>query len=304
MELEFIAWLREHVGNHSSLPLGLNDDAAVLQLASAGDVVLTSDLLTDGVDFQLSACTPQQVGRKALAVNLSDLAAMAAKPVAALVSIALPRKDAPALARGIYEGLLPLAKQFQLPLAGGDTNTWTGALVISVTLVGQVTERGPLTRRGANAGDQLLVTGDLGGSILQRHFSFEPRVREAMLLNERYRLNAGLDISDGLTLDASRLATASGCGILLDLSQIPISADAHRLAELRQGQSALDHALTDGEDFELLLAVSSSEADRLLDDQPLDVPLTRIGCFIPEVGLWRTEEDGSRSPLIPRGYEH
>ncbi len=187
----------------SSFAIGVRDDAAVLKLAALGDVVLTSDLLTEGVHFRLDECTPQQVGRKALAVNLSDLAAMAARPITALVSIALPRQGASQLVRELYDGLLSLADQFQLTLAGGDTNSWSGPLVISVTLVGQVTEHGALTRCGAKPGDQLLVTGQLGGSILNKHLSFMPRVREALILNDRYTLSAGMDISDGLTLDAA-----------------------------------------------------------------------------------------------------
>lgn len=304
MELEFIAWLRERTGEHPHLPLGLRDDAAVLKLAALGDIVLTSDLLTEGVHFRLDECTPQQVGRKALAVNLSDLAAMAARPITALVSIALPRQGASQLVRELYDGLLSLADQFQLTLAGGDTNSWSGPLVISVTLVGQVTERGALTRCGAKPGDQLLVTGQLGGSILNKHLSFMPRVREALILNDRYTLSAGMDISDGLTLDAARMASASGCGIVLDLAKIPISNDAAQLAAMANNRSALEHALTDGEDFELLLAVPPAAADGLLRDQPLDIPITHIGECIEDSGLWQREADGSLTAITPRGYEH
>jgi thiamine-monophosphate kinase len=113
-----------------------------------------------------------------------------------------------------------------------------------------------------------------------------------------------MDISDGLTLDAARMANASGCGIVLDLAKIPISNDAERLASMDENQSALEHALTDGEDFELLLAVPPAAADGLLGDQPLEVPLTRIGECIEKAGLWQRGADGSLTAITPRGYEH
>src|SRR5690606_13447043 len=146
----------------------------------------------------------------------------------------------------LYRGMIPLAEQYGVAIAGGDTNSWDGPLAITVTAFGRVTERGPLTRSGARPGDLLLVTGALGGSILGRHLRVEPRVREALLLNERYELTAGMDISDGLALDASRLAAASRCGVALRLDSIPISGDAVELAE-RDGKTPLAHALGDGE---------------------------------------------------------
>jgi thiamine-monophosphate kinase len=209
LESEFIHWLREHVPLHPRFPLGLRDDAALLSMAGRADIVLTTDLLTEGVDYHLASDDPRRIGRKALAANLSDLAAMAARPLAAFISLALPRQPAAAvgapleLAIALYEGLLPLAAEYDLAIAGGDTNTYDGPLVISAMLVGEVTARGPLTRSGGRPGDWLLVTGTLGGSILGHAFDFTPRVREALLLHERYDLHAGMDISDGLSLDAS-----------------------------------------------------------------------------------------------------
>jgi thiamine-monophosphate kinase len=313
MEAEFIRWLRERVPASSTLLLGLGDDAAVLSLGGRSDVVVTTDLLSDGVDFQLEKDDPQLVGRKALAVNLSDLAAMAAKPMAAVVSIALPRTgigtESPIeLAKLIYGGLLPLAAEFDCALAGGDTNTHEGPLVISVTALGTATERGPLARCGGKAGDKLLVTGALGGSILGHHFNFTPRIREALLLHERYELHAGMDISDGLALDLSRLAAESGCGAVIDTDQVPISNAARELvssesaAEIKA--AALRHALSDGEDFELILAVPPAVADAILQDQPLDCRITCIGELVNEKGLWQKTAGGDRKPLEPTGWQH
>ncbi len=159
---------------------------------------------------------------------------MAAQPVAAVIALALPRHDVLALgplglAQQLYEGLLPLADEFDVAIAGGDTNTWDGPLAISITLFGTPTTKGPLTRSGARPGDRILVTGSFGGSILGRQFDFQPRVREALLLAERYELHAGIDVSDGLSLDLNRLAAASGCGAVMELSRVPISAAAQEL---------------------------------------------------------------------------
>lgn len=305
MERELIRYLRQHLPNHSRLRVGIGDDAAVLSMVGSPECVLTVDLLTDGVDFRLDEVDPKRVGHKALAVNLSDLAAMASEPLAGVIALALPRSHGRDLAVGLYEGLLPLAERYDLVLAGGDTNSWDGPLVISITLVGRVTPRGPLLRSGAKPGDRILVTGTFGGSILGHHLDFEPRVQEALRLAERYRLHAGIDVSDGLSLDLSRLAEESGCGAIVRVNAIPISSDAHRLAaQLADGSIALDHALSDGEDFELVLAVSPEDAAQMLADQPLDIPLTEIGEFIEEPGLWQLDAQQRRVPLLPRGYQH
>jgi thiamine-monophosphate kinase len=305
MESQFIAWLRRRLPPHPLLRVGPGDDAAVLRLGGVEECVVTVDLLTDHVDFELENVDPRRVGRKALAVNLSDLAAMASRPLAGVVALALPRQGGMELAVALYEGLLPLAEQFDVAVAGGDTNSWDGPLAISVTLLGQVAGRGPLRRGGARPGDRILVTGAFGGSILGRHLDFEPRVREALLLNERYELHAGIDVSDGLSLDLSHLCEESNCGAVVDLSRVPVADDAHRLAEgLADGSTPLDHALADGEDFELVLAAPPQEADRMLAEQPLEVPLSSIGEFVAEPGLWQSDVDGNRRKLTPSGWEH
>jgi thiamine-monophosphate kinase len=285
--------------------LGPGDDAAVLDTAGIEQCVLTVDLLTDHVDFELACVDPERVGRKALAVNLSDLAAMASRPLAALIAVALPRQGGHDLAVRLYEGIVPLAQRFRVALAGGDTNSWDGPLVLSVTLLGQVTGRGPLCRSGARPGDRIVVTGRLGGSILGRQFDFQPRVEEAILLNERYELHAGIDVSDGLSTDLAHLVRESGCGAVLQLDAVPIHEAAGRLAaNLGDGSTPLDHALGDGEDFELILAVPPREAERMLADQPLGVPLTAIGEFTAEPGLWQRAGRARATPLVPTGWEH
>lgn len=304
METELIAHLRQRIGPHPLVRLGLGDDAAVLDLAKTGECAITVDMLMDGVDFRLKEVDAERVGRKALAVNLSDLAAMASEPLAGVVALALPRAGGLDLAVALYEGMLPLAEQYGLAICGGDTNSWDGPLAISVTLLGRITPRGALRRGGARPGDRIFVTGTFGGSILGKHLDFEPRVREALLLAQRYNLHAGIDVSDGLSLDLARMLQESQCGAVLDLASVPIAEDARRLArQLDDGCTPLDHALSDGEDFELILAMPPDEAGRLLADQPLEVPLTEIGEFIAEAGLWR-KDGADRVPLTARGFLH
>lgn len=307
LEAELIDWLEKNLPSGERLKIALGDDAAVIAAQNA-DTVVTTDMLTDGVDFLIDQVDSQLIGRKALGVNLSDLAAMAAKPVTAFVSLVLPKHGtakltALELAIEIYRGMIPFAQSHGIIIAGGDTNTWDGPLAISVTAIGETTARGPLTRSGAKVGDQILVTGSLGGSILGRHFAMEPRVVEALLLNERYTLHAGMDISDGLAIDAARLAKASNLGIVIDPQLIPISPAAHQLS-VQDHRPPLEHALSDGEDFELLLAVPTDTAREILSDQPLSIPITRIGEAIAETGLWQVDSHGHRQPLAPQGFQH
>ncbi len=313
MELEFIHWLREHIPPDPRAKLGLRDDAALLSLASNPNIVVTTDLLTDGVDFRVGHDDLRRIGRQALGANLSDLAAMAARPLAAFVSVALPHNGPEGsgpleMAIGLYGGLLPLAREYDIAIAGGDTNTFDGPLVISVTALGQPLPCGPLTRSGGQSGDWLLVTGTLGGSLLGHMFDFTPRVNEAMRLHEHYQLHAGIDISDGLALDASRIAEASGCGAVLYLDRVPISPDARELARREEAAdvdtAALRHALGDGQDFELLFAVDPAKAQAILRDRPVDCEITHVGELIAGQGLWQQRSDGTRSPLEPTGWRH
>lgn len=310
MEHELIRWLAERVRPHPQVPLGIGDDAALLRFSPECQTVATTDMLMDGVDFVLASDAPQRIGRKALAVNLSDLAAMAAKPVAALVSLALPRagrggEGALALAQQLYEGMLPLAEEFGLALAGGDTNVWEGPLVLSITALGDVAPGKAFLRSGGQPGDELLVTGSLGGSRIAKQFNFTPRIREALRLAQIAAVHAAQDLSDGLLLDLSRLAAASGCGAELHLAQIPVSPAAVEWSfRSNSGKSPLEHACSDGEDFELLLALPPADAERLLREQPLAAPLTRIGRLTAEPGLFGITADGTRTPLAPQGYLH
>lgn len=304
MEGEFLNWLRPRLASHPQLEVGVGSDAAVLRLPT-GRAVVTTDALMDGVDFILAEVEPARVGRKSLAVNLSDLAAMGSRPVAALVSLMLPRRGALDLAQRLYAGLLPLAEQYQVAVAGGDTNTWNGPLAVSITAIGEPPRAGAWTRAGGRPDDWILVTGPLGGSLLGHHFDFEPRVNLACELAEHYAIHAATDVSDGLSLDLSHILTESGCGARLDLPSIPIAPAAYTLSAADPaGRSPLERALSDGEDFELILTAAPEEARRLLADPIYGPQLVRIGELTARPGLWSRSAEGFEQPLAPRGYQH
>src|SRR5436309_6265797 len=170
-EFAFIDWLRRRTPADPRVLVGPGDDAAVLGWPADRPCLVTTDMLLEGSCFRLAEAGPRRVGRKAMAVNLSDIAAMAGRPVAAVVSVGLPRRGGRALAEGLYLGLRDVADAFDTAVVGGDTNTWDGPLAINVTLLGEATARGPVRRNGARPGGWLLVTGPLGGSVVGRHLS-------------------------------------------------------------------------------------------------------------------------------------
>ncbi|NMC19767.1 MAG: thiamine-monophosphate kinase [Thermogutta sp.] len=303
MEFELIERFRQRTPVYPCVRLGIGDDAAILDLSGQHGVV-TVDVLMDGVDFVLSEIPPEKAGRKALAVNLSDLAAMAASPKACLVGMVLPRKGGERIAEKVYDGILGLAREYQVGVAGGDTNSWDGPLVLSVTAIGTPPPFGGIRRRGAKPGDRIVVTGEFGGSSLGKHLDFEPRVWEAIYLYRAYEIHAGIDVSDGLAADLAHILVESQCGAVIRAEKVPISMAALDLAKAsRKGGKALDRALHDGEDFELILAVPPAETERMLQDQPLSVPLTDIGEFVAEKGLW-LQTGEKRTVLEPKGFVH
>jgi thiamine-monophosphate kinase len=300
-EFAYIDWLRRLTPTDPRVLIGPGDDTAALHLTPGAPCLVTTDMLLEGSCFHLAEAGPRRVGRKAMAVNLSDIAAMAGRPVAAVVSLGLPRQRGRELAEELYHGFREVADAFGTALVGGDTNSWDGPLVISVTVLGEALGRGPVTRAGARPGDWLLVTGALGGSLLGKHLDFTPRVREAQRLDGEADLHAMIDVSDGLSADVAHLCRESGCGAVLRAEGIPISADAQRMTD---GVTPLEHALGDGEDFELVCAVAPEDGRRLVEAQPIPgVRLSVIGECVATPGLW-LEEDGQRRSLEPHGYVH
>jgi thiamine-monophosphate kinase len=300
-EFDYIAWVRDRAAKHALLSVGIGDDAAVVKLPPPGRCLVTVDMLMEGIDFLLSQTTPQRIGAKALAVNLSDIAAMAGKPLACVVGVALPRRGGFDLGRGLFEGLARLAGDFDVAIAGGDTNSWDGPLVISVTVLGEPTGSGPVLRSGARPGDWIMVTGGFGGSLAGRHLDFVPRVREALAIHQAVNLHAMIDVSDGLAADLGHILDESRVGAVLDEQSIPI-APAARLAN--DEKSPLEHALGDGEDFELLFTVAPEEGRRLLANPPVAELLSHIGEIVPESGCRLRRPDGTLEALAESGWKH
>ena len=306
-EFAFIDWIRSQTTPAAEPPaadgviVGIGDDCAVLA-PRANATLVTTDMLMEGSCFLLAEAGPFRVGRKAMAVNISDIAAMAGTPRTAFVSLGLPRTMSFEQVKELHLGLQSMAAEFGVTIAGGDTNTWDGPLTISVTLIGETGPGGPVLRSGAKIGDVILVTGSLGGSILGHHLDFTPRVGIAAWIAKHSRPHAMIDISDGLAKDLHRIVTASGVGAELVAESIPISTAAMTLAA-RDGRSGLEHALGDGEDFELVVTLSAEDAEQLLVlPAPDGATLSRIGRVV-DAGYWLTT-GGIREPLQPLGYEH
>lgn len=309
VETDFVTWLLDRIPADPRLEVPPGDDAAVLRPPAMRRTVVTVDMLTEGVDFILGPdCPPRAVGHKAVAVSLSDLAAMGSRPEAVFVAVCLPRTGGDAIAHGLLEGIQSITAEHGCTLAGGDTNSWDGPLVVSVTAIGSVLPGRAWRRDGAKPGDLLVVTGACGGSLLGRHLAVQPRCREALLIESKFAVHAAIDVSDGLSLDLSRMMQASATGAVVRMASVPIHADARRMSLLPgDGKSPLDHALSDGEDFELILAMPPDAAHALVaaaGQAPLDLPITIIGEVTAEPGLIAEDAHGTRTALPPRGYVH
>jgi thiamine-monophosphate kinase len=243
-EFALIDWFRRQAAHRpidpARVPIAIGDDCAALRFTPGREVLVTTDMLMDGRHFRSDRHPLEAIGRKAMGVNLSDIAAMAGVPVAAVVAVALPRRlnsvMAADVARQLFLGMQAVAREFDVALVGGDTNAWDGPLVICVTVLGEATGRGPVRRSGARSGDVVFVTGPLGGSLmadlhgpLPRHLAPRPRIREALALHETADLHAMIDISDGLAADLGHILEESGrVGAVLEADAIPIHDDAYR----------------------------------------------------------------------------
>ncbi len=300
-EFELIEWIQTRcpVPPHDLLSIG--DDAAVVPPQLDKELLLATDMLMEGTHFTFPPATPELAGRKALAVNLSDIAAMGGVPHSALVSLALPRNRGPEFAKAVMQGLIDLAQDFRTEIIGGDTNSWDGPLVINVALMGTASRTHSIKRSNARAGDWIFVTGDLGGSLTSHHLTFTPRVKEAAILKETVSLHAMIDVSDGLASDLQHILNESGVGAVIQSHQIPISQCLP--TELSHAER-LQKALSDGEDFELLFTVSPEDGQRLLDQNPLPIPLSHIGEITGEQGAKLQQPDGSMTALESTGWKH
>jgi thiamine-monophosphate kinase len=306
-EFELIGRLTASLNRNDSLVVGAGDDCAVLDLGVPDRMVLfKTDAVVEGVHFTRET-PPEKVGHKALARCLSDIAAMAGTPTAALITLALPRDFDPAYVEKLYHGINTLAQRHGVAIAGGETTTNPERILISVALVGTAPRDKCILRSGARAGDALFVTGELGGSLVGKHVDFEPRLAEARWLAEHFSMHAMIDLSDGLAGDLRHVLKASHVGAELLAPAVPISRSARLKAKAETAaKSPLLAALTDGEDFELLFTVASREAVPLLDSWKQHFPKLKLSCIgkiTAGEGLTIRDKRGAR-PLEEHGYIH
>ena len=306
-EFELIHRLTRSPPTNPSVVVGAGDDCAVLDVGIPDRLLLfKTDAVVEGVHFTPETA-PERIGHKALGRCLSDIAAMAGTPTAALVTIGLPGTFKPDAVEAIYAGLNALARRHLVAVVGGETTTNPGGIFISVALLGWVPRGKGVLRSGAEVGDVIFVTGELGGSLGGKHLDFEPRLAEARWLAREFSLHAMLDVSDGLAGDLRHILTASRVGAELLTTAIPISREARRAA--KAGSAAkppLVAALTDGEDFELLFTVASRDAVPVLDAWKKQFPglaLTCIGKIKEGEGITLRDKQGVR-PLTAHGYVH
>jgi len=305
---------------------GIGDDAAVSSLGPGNDLVSTVDLLIEDVHFDLSFIDPYPLGRKSLAVNLSDLAAMGATPRWMLISLALPSRLSVEFIEQFFAGLQTVGQAHGVSLIGGDTSSSPDRLFISITLLGEGKKEGLVFRHGAKPGDDLYVTGTLGDSLLglqrakslksrvpsaeekfllDRHFDPTPRLQEGQVLGERKLAKAMIDISDGLFSDLHHICEESRVGALIWADRIPQSPAFRFLVPASPGEE-WKWALKGGEDYELLFAAPPEKAEDLAalgKDWPCGI--TRIGRVEPQshgVVVW--DEKGPVDPSSLKGYDH
>ena len=304
-ERDFVEQLTKQFPVRPPVETGIGDDGAVLTNSDGSKLVVVTDMLLDGVHFDVANTPAGLLGRKAVAVNLSDLAAMGCRPTAAFVSIAVPGLvRSIEFLNGLYGGIQGLSEQFGFTLAGGDTNSWDGPFAINVCMTGAPYGDRAILRSGAQPGDSLLVTGALGGSLSAgRHLSFEPRLDVARQLATELPIHAIIDISDGLAIDLHRMMDASGTGAIVTENDVPIHDD---VPSGLSRQDRLTAALSDGEDFELLIAAppESVQAACRLTDSRGESLLSVIGTVTEERGCRMTDAvDGTRE-LSAEGWQH
>jgi len=306
---------------------GIGDDAAVLKTDANKLILYTTDMMIEEVHFSLKFSEPRDIGWKALAVNISDIAAMGGIPTNALISIGIPGESDLELIEGIYWGIREAAKEYQLNIVGGDT-VKSRELIINVALMGEVEKDKVLYRSGAKDGDAIYVTGTLGDSagglhlllssenpkemenkerekLKKRHLAPRPRQKEALLLVESGMVTSMNDISDGLASELSEIGKESNVGCTIYAQSIPTSEEANNLAQ-ESRLDPLDWALYGGEDFELVLTVKSEKRDsfaRYIQENQLNVQ--RIGEINSrQKGLKIIDSNGEVKDLVAKGYNH
>lgn len=322
-EFALIEAIRARVDSLAKPPgvrVGIGDDAAVLE-PMEGPTVVTCDTLVEGVHFRLDRSSGRLLGRKCLAVNLSDIAAMGAVPRAAIVMMSL-RADLPReVFDGLVDGLAEMAAEHDVAIVGGDTTRIEGPAVVSITVIGEAVHA-PLLRSGASVGDRVYVTGTLGDSamglrvllerpeertshneVVSRHLDPSPRVAVGLYLSGPGRATAAIDVSDGLVQDAGHVARASGHAIRIDLARVPVSPAFRTAARALAIQDTLTPLVAEGEDYELLFTIPP---DRELPEVIAGTRVTRVGEVVDGVAgeVTLVAPDGKELVLSRKGWQH
>jgi thiamine-monophosphate kinase len=318
---------RRTLGARADIRIGIGDDAAVLDAPRAGALLVTTDAYVEGIHFRRDFSSDREIGWKAAAGALSDIAAMGGRARHLFLALGAPSETPLGAIDAIVDGLLELSTQHGVALAGGDTVASPDCIFLGLTVLGEPAGAAPITRSGARPGDRVLVTGALGGSLagllllrlhgsesptspdalaaLARHRAPEPRLREASLLASRFPLSAMIDISDGLSSEVHHLASASKVGIRIDLTRIPVAPSAAKLAGTF-GFSAMQLALESGEEYELLFTAPAAEADAIgqaLADET-GTPATIIGEVTADSRVVSRDARGHEAPLAAGGWRH
>ena len=290
-ELGLIEGIRQSIKNSAAVLKGIGDDCAVVKFNKRLFMLLTCDMLVQGVDFKPEV-NPYLLGRKAIACSISDIAAKGGLPRYALVSLGIPRSKSYGYLKRLYKGLNHWAEKFNIDIVGGDISR-SEKLVIDISMVGLVEKNKLVLRRGTKLNDIIFVTGKIGSSSLGKHLSFKPRLKEARFLVENFKVNSMINVSDGLVLDLSRILKENRLGAIIFEGLIPKQRQDSRLKDV----------LYQGEDFELLFTLSVKEAKRLIAHK--DKLYSPIGQITEEdCGLKLIDRSCRVRPLEPRGYCH
>ncbi len=281
-------------------PIGIGDDMAQVRAGDDGTLLVTTDMLLDGVHFDLQQCTLEEASYKAMAASLSDCAAMATIPVCAVVAVALPTDYGADELKQIYAGITEAGDLFDCTLIGGDITKWketAESFAINVTMLSRPSDYHlPVRRSGAKAGDVICVTGSLGGSMHGKHLHFTPRIREALAITKAARIHAMIDITDGLSPDLNRICTQSKVGALLETEKIPVSEAA------KKTDDPFYAVFYDGEDFELLFTLDVAEYDKLKTADHIHI--TQIGTVTDTMNIQQLLPDGRIVDVKAGGYDH
>jgi thiamine-monophosphate kinase len=306
-EFELIARLTKSLPTSQYVVIGAGDDCAVLDFGVPDKWLLfKTDAMVEGIHFSKDT-PPGKIGHKALARCLSDFAAMAGTPTAALVTIALPQNFDVNFIEAIYGGMNALAQKLGVAIVGGETTTNPERILISIALLGFAPRGKAVLRSGAKTGDAIFVTGELGGSLAGKHLEFEPRLAEARWLAENFSIHAMIDLSDGLAGDLRHILKASQVGAELLKTAIPISPAAKlRAKKSPSAKPSFVAALADGEDFELLFTVAGADAVKLVDAWKKQFPKLKLSCIgkiTAGEGVTVRDQTGVQ-PLTAHGYVH